>query len=116
MPLSIAALQDRFPTVYPRFIELLINEAKLFESKNHDYASGGDVTGNFDRVAEILSRYPGFPYNSPQGVAIIYMLKQLDSIMWGMAQGIEHKVEGLGERAQDVSVYAKLLQIICENR
>ena len=109
---SVAVLQERFSTVYPQFLELLISEAKLFEAKNHDYASGGKVTGNFDRVSSILSHYPDFPFASPQGVAIIYMLKQLDSIMWGLCQKTEYKVEGLRERAQDISVYAKLLQIM----
>ena len=109
---TFCTLQDRFPHVYPQFLELLIKEAELFEAKNHDYASGGKVTGNFDRVANILSQYPGLPVGDPRTVAAIYMMKQMDSILWGLAQGIKHKVEGIGPRAGDLSVYAKLLQII----
>jgi hypothetical protein len=109
---TFATLQDKFPTVYPKFLDLIIEELQLFEAKNHDYASGGKVTGNFDRVANNLAQYPHFPYNDPRGVAVIYMLKQFDSIMWGLSQGIQHKVEGISGRAADLSVYAKILQII----
>ena len=113
--LTLEEVERLFPdhvSIPTAFRELLTQEALLFAEKNHDYASGGKLTGNFDRVAGILQQYPNFPFASPQGVAIIYMLKQLDCIMWGLCQGIEHKVEGLHTRAQDVSVYAKILQLI----
>jgi hypothetical protein len=112
---TFCTLQDRFPHVYPKFLELLIKEAELFENKNHDYASGGKVTGNFDRVAKILAQYPGLDLADPRTVAAVYMLKQFDSILWGLAKGIKHKVEGNAPRAEDISIYAKLFQIIeCE--
>jgi hypothetical protein len=100
--------------VSDRYAELLEGEAVLFEDKNFDYASGGDELGNFKRVAEILNLYPDFPYQTAAGVAIIYMLKQLDALLWGLSMGIHHRVEGIGPRASDVSVYAKLIRIICE--
>ena len=106
--------KDQYPTVSERFLELLAKEAELFTNKNHDYASGGSETGNFDRVASILTLYPTFPYNTRQGVAITYMLKQIDAIIWGLSQKITHKVEGIQGRTEDVSVYAKLIRIMCE--
>ena len=42
------------------------------------------------------------------------MLKQLDCILCGMCQKIEHKVEGAGPRAGDISVYVKLLRLMFE--
>lgn len=111
-PVLITVLRRLFPHGHPDFIPALLEEMKLHSDKNHDYASGGNSLGNFQRVAKIKSLYPGFPDNSPAGVALTYMLKQLDATMWGMAKGIEHKVEGLESRLRDISVYANLVNIL----
>ena len=111
---EIDKLRALYPNGHPRFLQMLMDEAKLHNDKNHDYASGGSVFGNFERVAAILQLYPGFPYDTREGVNVIYMLKQLDCILWGMCKKIEHKVEGSGQRAGDVSVYVKLLRLMLE--
>ena len=107
-------LHALYPNGHPRFLETLIEEARLHHNKNHDYAKGGPVFGNFERVAAILRLYPGFPYDTREGVNVTYLLKQLDCILWGMCQKIEHKVEGAGSRAGDISVYVKLLRLMFE--
>lgn len=104
-----------FPHGHKAFLPMCVAEAELHSNKNHDYAHGGDPLGNFVRVSKILELYPDFPSNTPSGVAIIYALKQLDAVMWGKARGIEHKVEGLTPRYQDISVYMKLASIIDSN-
>lgn len=103
---------EQFPYGHDYFISLCVSEMKLHSDKNHDYASGGDPLGNFQRVSAILKLYPGFPYDTPAGVALINMLKQLDAILWGKAKSIKHKVEGLAGRYEDISVYAKLARIM----
>ena len=103
-------LRARFPHGHPEFLPITLSEAKLHSEKNFDYASGGSALGNFERVAKILELYPGFPTASPIGVAIIYMLKQLDAVLWGLAKGIKHKVEGFDSRLADISVYSKIVR------
>lgn len=105
-------LRELYQYGHKDFIPLCMKEIELHSDKNHDYAGGGDPLGNFQRVSDILKMYPGFPYDTPAGVALIYSLKQLDAILWGKAKSIKHKVEGLAGRYEDVSVYAKLARIM----
>lgn len=111
---AISALKQAYPHAPNRLLELLTEEAALFSAKGHDYASGGNRFGNFERVAEIMKLYPGFPVTTAQGINILWMLKQLDSLMWMMCQGIDGKVESKAMRAKDVSVYADIFQMIEE--
>ena len=99
---------------HPRFYEMLKQEADLHDLKNHDYAGGGRPLGNFERVSKILELYPGLPLNHPAVIALIYMLKQLDAVFWGLAKGIKHKAEGPGPRLADISNYARLSRILLE--
>lgn len=101
---------------HPFFYEQTKAEEALHSAKNHDYAKGGRPLGNFERVATILSLYPGLDPAHPVVVAMTYMLKQLDAVLWGLAQRIEHKVEGLHPRLQDISVYAKLARCILQDQ
>ena len=105
-------LRKSFPHGHPRFLTLLLEKAKLHSDKNHDYAKGGRPLGNFERVATILSLYPNLPLNDPVSVMLIYALKQVDAVLWGLSQGITHKVEGPIDRLSDVLVYAGIA--ICE--
>lgn len=108
-------LSERFPYGHKGFIPLLWEEAWLHDAKNHDYASGGSPLGNFERVSTILALYPNLNLNRPCVVALVYMLKQLDAILWGLNQKIEHRVEGYKSRYQDVSVYSKLSFLALED-
>lgn len=106
--------EERFG--HPRFYEILEELAQLHSDKNHDYSAGGDPLGNFYRVANILSQYPGLQLNDPAVVALVYLLKQLDAFMWMKSNGHLAKVEGLGGRIRDVSVYAILIEILEEKQ
>ena len=97
-----------------RMEELIQQELKLAQVKGHDYAAGGQRTGNFDRVSRILEQYPDLKLSDPRVVCVVYLLKQLDSILWGLNTGIKKKAESVGERTMDISIYAKLYQIIEE--
>lgn len=108
----IDAFKETFRECPESFLQIQAEETALFAAKNHDYAHGGPITGNFQRVAAILAQYPDLSMGDPRAVACTYMLKQLDSILWGISHGIRHRVEGIGERAKDLAVYAKLLQLI----
>ena len=102
---------------HPRFYEILEELRDLHSRKNYDYANGGRPTGNFDRVSGILSRYPGFDVGTPCGVALVYMLKQLDAAMWLLSQGHESKNgEDVGTRLRDVACYAILAELMFEER
>jgi len=106
-------LKKQFPYGHERFIELCIEEMALHSKKNYDYAHGGNPLGNFTRVANILSNYPGLKL-TPAVIALIYMFKQLDSTLWQLSQGYEGEVEGMDKRLEDVHVYAKLARILLE--
>ena len=97
---------------HPLFYELTLEELELHSSKNRDYARGGNPLGNFYRVSAIKSLYPGLKWDSPTGVALGYMLKQLDAAFWMLAQGYEGQVENIDSRLTDVHVYAKLARIL----
>ena len=108
----IDELREEFPNGHPDFLPTTVKEIALHDAKNHDYAAGGSPLGNFERVSHILSLYPGFPVDKPYGVALIYALKQIDAVLWGLCKNIDHRVEGIAERLRDISVYAKLASIM----
>ena len=97
---------------HPDFYKIVDELKDLHSRKNHDYAAGGDPLGNFYRVANILSQYPGLDVSDPTVVAIIYALKQLDAVLWILANDIETMVEGAGDRFRDISVYSILAMIL----
>lgn len=106
MSALVDVLQAAFPHGHPHFLPLLVQKAKLHSDKNHDYAKGGTPLGNFERVSTILGLYPNLKLSDPVAVMLVYALKQVDAVLWGLNQGIEHKVEGPIERLGDVMVYA----------
>lgn len=106
-----ALLREVFPHGHPEFLPTTIAQLELHSEKNHDYALGGSPLGNFERVAAILALYPGLNPADKRVVALTYALKQLDAVLWGIAKGIRHKVEGLIPRLQDIAVYANI--VIC---
>jgi hypothetical protein len=97
-----------------RFYELTRQEEELHSRKNRDYAQGGDPLGNFRRVSSILSLYPGLPLDQPAVISVIYSLKQIDAVLWSMAQGYKPAVDSRGERLGDASIYMKLSRILDE--
>ena len=92
--------------------ELSQQELELYRVKNKDYTQGGSPFGNFERVSAILSQYPKLNLASPQVVAMVYMLKQLDAALWMMSEGYEGKLENIGTRLTDVYVYAKIARLL----
>lgn len=106
-------LRELFPHGHPAFLPTTLREIQLHSDKNHDYAKGGNPLGNFERVAAILALYPKLRLSDMRVVALIYALKQVDAVLWGLSEGIEHKVEGLNDRLQDISVYSKI--VMCMN-
>jgi len=107
-------LRKLFPHGHEKFVELCFKEMDLHSQKNHDYAAGGDHLGNFMRVAKILSLYPGLKISQPKVIALVYCMKQFDSVLHMFDQAYEGKVEGIKERLQDISVYTKLISILYE--
>lgn len=96
------------------FFELTKEEDELHSRKNHDYAAGGRPLGNFERVAAICALYPNLNLGDKEVVALVYMLKQLDAVLWNLSNKHDLKVEGRPQRYMDISVYAKLANIICQ--
>ena len=108
----IDALKMVFPNGHEDYLPQCVAEMELHSVKNHDYASGGSPLGNFERVASILALYPGLKLSDPKVIALLYALKQVDAVLWGLAQNITHKVEGIISRLDDVAVYAKIVKCI----
>jgi hypothetical protein len=101
------------PHVADRFHELLAEIGCLHDAKNLDYAGGcrQGPLGNFDRVSTLLQLYPvSASWSTPAGVALAYMLKQLDAALVIFTTGKESVTgEGLAERLRDVATYAIIL-------
>lgn len=106
---TIQKLRELYPHGHEEFLPITVEELQLHSDKNHDYAGGGVPLGNFNRVAAILALYPGLNLGDRRVVALAYMLKQIDAVLWGIARKITHKVEGLNGRLQDISIYAKII-------
>jgi hypothetical protein len=101
---------------YKRMEELSSEEVKLYKEKNHDYAKGGDQFGNFKRVGKILGLYPGLDNSDPVVVSLVYMLKQLDCVLWAKSQKYEPSVESSGKRLGDISLYSKITRMMEEDK
>jgi hypothetical protein len=109
-------LKREFPHGHPDFIALTLEELDLHSKKNRDYSFGGNPLGNFTRVAAILSNYPNLKLNDPTIVALVYLFKQLDAVLWLLNTDREGQVEGVDERLKDIHVYAKLARILYKER
>lgn len=105
-------LKKEFPYGHPDFVDITLDEVDLHSKKNKDYTLGGDPLGNFHRVANLLSNYPKLNLSKPEVVALVYMLKQLDAVLWMWSQGYDGEVEGAQERLRDIHVYTKLMRIL----
>ncbi len=99
-------------TGHPMFLKLTEEEIKLHESKNQDYRSNDDPLANFKRVASIMAQYPNMNWATPEGVTIIYALKQQDACISLLERGYEGGIESVDTRARDVHVYWKILRIL----
>jgi hypothetical protein len=98
------------------FNALAEDEIALNLVKTKDYQSKNDVNANFNLVASMLSLYPDMDWATPEGVAIIYSLKQMDAAIGLLERGEEGGVETVFTRARDVSVYWKIIQVLHWNR
>ncbi len=97
----------------PIFHQITKDEITLYNRKNFDYAGGGsDPNGNFNRVSAILAMYPGLSLSDPRVVAFVYMMKQVDQVLFSLSRGFEGKVEGIDARMMDVHVYAKIVRVL----
>jgi len=106
----ILDLREQYPHGHQRFIPISLEEMELHSKKNHDYAAGGNPLGNFERVSFILSLYPDLSLGDPSVVAMVYLMKQLDAVLWMKSNGYVAKVEGIDGRLADISVYAKIVR------
>jgi hypothetical protein len=97
----------------PAFYDITSDELDLYNRKNKDYAGGGnDPNGNFNRVANFWSMYPGISLSDPRVVALSHAMKQVDQICWSLSRGYEGEVEGLDPRFADVHIYFKIARVI----
>ena len=107
-------LRSLFHSGHKSFISKSLEEIALNSLKNGDYAGAGDPLGNFKRVAEMLRNcYPLETPWRPSLIALIYMLKQVDAVMLALCSGnVDLKAESLQDKLRDISVYAKLINIL----
>ena len=100
----------------PMFYQLCEEEIALHDAKNKDYRSKSDPLANFNRVAAWMALYPDMNWATPEGVAIVYAMKQQDAALSLLERGYEGGVETVDTRAQDVSVYWKILRCLLRRR
>lgn len=109
-PLVENALRVVYPNGHKHYLPVVLKQLQLHSDKSGDYAAGGHVFGNFQRVAAILSNYPNLKLSDQRVVALVYALKQIDAVLWGINSNIQHKVEGLASRLDDIAVYTTIVQ------
>lgn len=102
---------------HPMFHQIIQQMRELHAAKNTDYADGmkEGPLGNFTRTSNIQKLYPGMDWSSPFGVAMAYMLKQLDAC-FVLKSARKESVTGEPVRARlfDVAVYSVLGIILDE--
>lgn len=101
---------------HPEYLRLTEEELELHSAKNRDYTKGGDSLGNFKRVANIFSNYPGLDLSDPAVVAIVFSMKQMDRALWQMSQGYEGSLEGTDGSMVDIHVYWKIARILRQQK
>jgi len=99
---------------HPKVFEKFENAANLHEMKNKDYARGGRPFGNMERIAKTLALYPGFTVDNPANVGIVFMMKQLDAVLYMRSQKYEGEVENTSTRMDDITVYAPMISTMIE--
>jgi len=105
-------LRSAFTGGHKDFIDLTLDELKLYSSKNTDYTKGGNPNGGFIRVSNILKNYPNLDLGKPETIALLYAIKQLDSTLWMLNQHYEGNVENIDTRLRDIHVYMKIARIL----
>jgi hypothetical protein len=115
LSLITKALREIYPHGHPSYIDNALAKIKLHSTKNRDYALGGDPFGNFIRVSRFVSQYPGLSLGNPTIIALIYMLKQVDAVLWALSQG-HTQSESIRDRWADVVVYAGIIEILLNER
>ena len=99
-------LNEMFKHGHPEFNNLAREMMALHSEKNKGYAEGGDPLGNFNRCAAIMQQYPNFPHSSREGIAVMFMLKHIDRILWDLNIGRVPSDESLG----DIAVYTQIMR------
>jgi len=97
---------------HPMFYELTKEEIKLHEVKSNDYGSDTDPLANFKRRANIMAQYPTINWATPECVAILDSLKQMDACLSLLERGLEGGVETVDTRARDSHVLWKIARIL----
>lgn len=104
---------DHFTNGDPEFYNITADELEMYNVKNRDYAGGGDdPNGNFNRVSKFFAMYPDLKLSDPRVIALTYMMKQLDQVLWSLHRGYEGVIEGLDPRLADIHIYAKIARVI----
>ncbi len=105
-------LKDKFPNGHDDFIPMCLDEIRLHSMKNKDYSGGEgeNPLGNFYRVSDMLNSF-GLKI-TPAQVGFNYMMKQVDAAGRMLFGNYEGSVEGKADRLRDISIYAKLTQIL----
>jgi hypothetical protein len=106
------ALRTLFPHGHKQFVIQCLDDMAVHSAKNMEYAGGGDPLGNFRRVATILSQYPGLSLADPRVIAMVYLLKHLDAVLWQWSQHQGSKLDSRIERLTDIAVYTTILRIM----
>lgn len=106
-------IREMFPNGHPRFVDKSVEKLILHDRKNGDYAGDDDPLGNFNRVAQIMRLYDLNPDN-PADYCLILAMKQIDAIMSLRSRKSPGHVESLKDRAQDVSNYYTIFEILLD--
>lgn len=107
---------------HPLFHQLCEEESELHAKKNFDYTGG--VTGvtlsplaNFNRVSTWMALYPGMKWASPEGVAMIYAMKQTDAAMMLLRDpSLKPNFQSAAERLKDDAIYKKIAICILHDK
>jgi len=98
---------------HPLFYKLTEQDIEVHNKKNYQYASEKDPLGNFKRVGRLCHKILNNP-NVPDDlkVSMVFMAKQIDAVYDIIGEGKTNTVEAVEDKFRDISVYAKINNII----
>ncbi len=90
----------------------MFQNMEMHDRKNKGYAEGGAPLGNFERSAAIMANYPDINLAHPAAIAMMFVLKHFDRVMWDLNIGREPNAESV----TDIGVYLAIINCITHDR
>lgn len=110
-------MKKEYHHAHPRVIEIFEELMELHNRKNHQYATGEDPLGNFNRRAEqTAGKFIKDGLNKPLCVVLGDMSKQVDAVFDMVGRQKKNTVEEVDDKLRDIAVQAVIAIVLSEEK